>query len=142
MQEFIWPIRVYYEDTDAGGVVYYANYLKFFERARSEWLNHLELDQSDLLKNNIVFVVKNANVEYVTPARLNSQLEIVSTITQITAASITFHQRLYLINEKQVINEKQNVMCDAIIKVACLNLKLFKPCRIPAKVKEVLQRVC
>jgi len=69
--EFVWPIRVYYEDTDAGGVVFYANYLKFFERARTEWLNHLGVDQSELLQQNIAFAVKHVDIDYKFPARLN-----------------------------------------------------------------------
>lgn len=134
--EFIWPIRVYYEDTDAGGVVYYANYLKFFERARSEWLNHLGIDQAKLLSENIAFVVKNANVDFNTPARLNDSLEIVTRITQMRGVSLVFQQQLFR------SDDRQKPLCQADIKVACLQLESFTPCRIPAAVKEELQRVC
>ena len=133
--EFIWPVRVYYEDTDAGGVVYYANYLKFFERARSEWLNHLGIDQARLLVEDIAFVVKNADVDFNRPARLNDELEVVSRITKMRGVSLKFEQQLY------IKGDRQQVMCEGRIKVACLKLESFTPCRIPAAVREELQRV-
>jgi len=135
--EFIWPIRVYYEDTDAGGVVYYANYLKYYERARSEWLNQLDIDQPALLQENTVFVVTKVEVDYIRPARLNDRLLVKSRITRLSAAGIIFEQRLEL--EQESTNIELN---RAIVKVACLNLDSFTPCRIPAKVREEFQRVC
>lgn len=134
--EFIWPIRVYYEDTDAGGVVYYANYLKFFERARTEWLNALGIDQAALLNTGIGFVVKKAEVDFVKPTKLNDQLEIVSTISQIRGVSISFEQRLYL------CGDREKVLCEAKVKVVCLKLESFTPCRIPVAVMEEFQRAC
>jgi len=133
--EFTWPIKVYYEDTDAGGVVYYANYLKFFERARSEWLNAMGLDQAELLEQDIAFAVKKAEVDYVHPARLNDDIEVISKITEMRGASLTFEQVLFK-SEKQ-----QQILCQATIKVVCLKLASFTPCRMPAAVKEELQRV-
>ena len=133
--EFIWPIRVYYEDTDAGGVVYYANYLKFFERARSEWLNHLKIDQAYLLNEGVAFVVRKAEIDFFSPARLNEKLEVISTIKDLRGVSLIFEQQLF----KQ--GERQQVLCEAQIKVACLQLESFTPCRIPATVREELQRV-
>ena len=133
--EFIWPIRVYYEDTDAGGVVFYANYLKFFERARSEWLNHLGIDQAVLLTSDIAFAVKKADVDYVKPAKLNDQLEVVSQITEMRGASLTFQQQIFL------LGDRQQLLCQAKIKVVCLKLETFTPCRVPAAVREELQRV-
>lgn len=133
---FTWPVRVYYEDTDAGGVVYYANYLKFFERARSEWLNHLGIDQSNLLKNNLAFAVKRAEVDYHKPARLNDQLEVVSQIIEIGSASLTFKQGIFF------PHDHQKALSEALVKVVCLKLDSFSPCRLPAIVKEELQRVC
>lgn len=135
--EFIWPIRVYYEDTDAGGVVYYANYLKYYERARSEWLNHLNIDQPTLLKENTVFVVAKVEVDYIKPARLNDQLVVKSKITRLSAAGIVFEQWLEL--EQDGTNIELN---RATVKVACLSLDSFTPCRIPANVKEEFQRAC
>ncbi|MEJ1469461.1 MAG: YbgC/FadM family acyl-CoA thioesterase, partial [Candidatus Sedimenticola sp. (ex Thyasira tokunagai)] len=75
MMEFIWPVRVYYEDTDSGGVVYYANYLKFMERARTEWLRQLGFEQDELLeKEGILFAVRRVAVDYLRPARFNDEL--------------------------------------------------------------------
>lgn len=135
--EFIWPIRVYYEDTDAGGVVYYANYLKFYERARSEWLNHLNIDQPALLQQNLAFVVAKVEIDYLRPARLNDSLLVKSKIKRLSAAGIIFEQHLEL---QQADN---NILLNkAMVKVACLNLDSFTPCRIPASVREEFQRAC
>ncbi len=133
--EFIWPINVYYEDTDAGNVVYHANYLKFFERARSEWLKALGIDQADLLKNDICFAVSFSNVDYVYPARFSDELDVVSTITKIKGASLEFKQQLFY------RNNRQQLLCSATIGVVCLKLSQFTPCRIPAHIKEEFQRV-
>ncbi|PCI72857.1 MAG: tol-pal system-associated acyl-CoA thioesterase [Gammaproteobacteria bacterium] len=135
--EFIWPIRVYYEDTDAGGVVYYANYLKFYERARSEWLNALNIDQLLLLSEKVAFVVRKAEIDYIKPARLNDSLQIITRIKRLKAVSIDFEQQISIIKsgfEPELINKVK-------IKVACLNIESFIPCRIPIQVKEELQRV-
>ncbi|MFT6733586.1 MAG: acyl-CoA thioester hydrolase [Polaribacter sp.] len=135
--EFIWPIRVYYEDTDAGGVVYYANYLKFYERARSEWLNALKIDQARLLNEHVAFVVRKAEIDYIKPARLNDNLQVITKINRFNSVSINFEQQISIIKpgyEPELINK-------AKIKVACLNVKSFVPCRIPIKVKEEFQRV-
>jgi len=133
--EFIWPVRVYYEDTDAGGVVFYANYLKYFERGRSEWLNHLGIDQARLFEQGIAFAVKKADVDYKRPARLNDQLQVVSRLSEITGTSLTFLQSVYR------SDDRSQPLCKALIKAVCLKLDTFTPCRIPALVKEELQRV-
>ncbi len=150
--EFIWPIRVYYEDTDAGGVVYYANYLKFYERARTEWLNKMNVDQVELLAKDIVFVVTKAEIEYLKPAKLNSELVVKSRINKVRAASVEFEQELWLepavdnkqssANNKVLEKNGQSILLNrANIKVACLKLNSFSPCRIPTNVKEEFQRV-
>jgi len=136
--EFTWSIRVYYEDTDAGGVVYYANYLKFYERARSEWLNKMKVDQVDLLNQNMGFVVTKAKIDYLKPAKLNDNLVIKTRIKNVKAASVEFEQELFL--EDTYLN-KTILLNKANIKVACLKLKTFSPCRIPATIKEEFQRV-
>lgn len=160
--EFIWPIRVYYEDTDAGGIVYYANYLKFYERARTEWLNHLKINQAELLKHNIVFVVTKAEIDYLKPARFNDQLIVKTALIKVSAATIEFEQTIYLEAKEQLIVESQKKRMDnyeqqnhiqqnhqpaillnkATIKVACLKLESFSPCRMPTTIKEEFQRVC
>ncbi|MDQ7051287.1 MAG: YbgC/FadM family acyl-CoA thioesterase [Enterobacterales bacterium] len=138
-QEFEWSIRVYYEDTDAGGVVYYANYLKFYERARSEWLNQLKINQTQLLDQGIAFVVTRAEVDYLRPARLNQSLLVTSCIDKVTAATVSFEQKLWLCDQNHL--NKRELLNQASIKVACLKLNTFLPCRLPALVKEELQRV-
>jgi len=131
--EFIWPIRVYYEDTDAGGVVYHANYLRFYERARTEWLNHLHIKHVEMLQQGIAFVVTKADLDYLKPATLNNELVIKSVITKLTAARILFQQTIW--RGDLLLNQ-------ANIDVACLKTATFSPCRIPAKIKEEFQRVC
>ncbi|TQV86920.1 tol-pal system-associated acyl-CoA thioesterase [Aliikangiella coralliicola] len=134
--EFIWPISVYYEDTDAGGVVYHANYLKFFERARSEWLRSLGINQADLFAQDIAFAVKKSDVDYVKPVRFGDEVEVITHLTAIRGASLQFEQKLFL------HGDRQQVLCKAEISVVSLKLESFTPCRIPAAVREVLQRVC
>lgn len=133
--EFIWPINVYYEDTDAGNVVYHANYLKFFERARSEWLKHLGINQAELLSQNICFAVKKSDVDYVKPARFSDELEVVTTMSNVKGASLQFEQKLFM------HGDREQVLCQAVFSVVCLKLASFTPCRIPAAVREELQRV-
>jgi len=95
--EFIWNVRVYYEDTDAGGIVYYANYLKFFERARTEWLRSLDVNQHQLLQEqDALFVVKSVSAEYHAPARLDDVLKLTLGIEKIGRASLTFIQEAWL----------------------------------------------
>ena len=99
METFVWPVRVYYEDTDSGGVVYYANYLKFMERARTEWLRHRGFEQDALLRDHrLLFAVRSLTVDYHRPARFNDQLEVVSEIAATGGASLTFVQTLSLIH--------------------------------------------
>ncbi len=138
--EFIWPIRVYYEDTDAGGVVYYANYLKFYERARTEWLNKMQINQVEMLDKDMAFVVTKAEIEYLHPAKLNNELIVKNRINKISAASVEFEQELWL--EPAADKKKKSTLLNkANIKVAYLKLHSFSPCRLPANVKEEFQRV-
>ena len=93
---FNWPVRVYYEDTDAGGIVFYANYLKFFERARTEWLRSLGVQQQALLDaDNTAFVVKNVTLDYHAAARLDDQLTIQTSIARLGRASVQFLQQAW-----------------------------------------------
>ncbi|NEN76137.1 tol-pal system-associated acyl-CoA thioesterase [Pelistega sp. NLN82] len=128
--DFIFPIRVYYEDTDAGGVVFYANYLKFFERARTEWLRHLGLHQSVLVEQaNILFVVTYAQLDYKRPARLDDALLIKTQIKKIGKASIDFEQ--ICMRQDEIL-----VRCD--IQIACVNAQTFKISPIPNFVHSIL----
>lgn len=130
MREFCWPVRVYYEDTDAGGVVYYANYLKFFERARTEMLRSLGFEQDNLLsEQNLIFVVRSVNIDYLKPARFNEQLEV--------SAKIIEQQKTNFIFE-QTITRRQDVLCRGMIRIACLDSQRMKPKPIPSAILEHL----
>lgn len=130
---FEFPIRVYYEDTDAGGIVYYANYLKFFERARTEWLRALGVEQDFLLSNNIAFVVTQVLMDNKKPAKFNELLTVSSQISTLKRASMVFDQ--------QITNSAGELICQAKIKIACISLQDVKARMIPAAISEVLARV-
>jgi len=123
--KFSWPVRVYYEDTDSGGVVYYANYLKFFERARTEFLRQFDIQQDELIKQqNIIFAVRNINADYHKPAVFNDLLTVTTEIIELKKASLVF---------KQIIlrDKDETILCQATCKVACLQADLLKPTAIP-----------
>ncbi|NOQ37110.1 MAG: tol-pal system-associated acyl-CoA thioesterase [Methylococcaceae bacterium] len=125
MAKFIWPIRVYYEDTDAGGVVFYANYLKFYERARTEMLRAKGFEQDELMVNDkVIFAVRSVNVDYLSPARFNEQIEVTSEISLLKKASLVF---------EQTINRGDTLLSKATIKIACLDAQTMRPKAIPAK---------
>ncbi|MBA6392148.1 tol-pal system-associated acyl-CoA thioesterase [Colwellia sp. BRX10-3] len=126
-------VRVYYEDTDAGGIVYYANYLKFFERARTEWLRELGINQSIFLEQNIGFVVTKVAMDNKASAKLDDLLTITTTISRLKSASLVFSQ--------QLVNQNQLTLCTAEIKVACVQLSIAKPCIIPNSILGALKRV-
>ncbi|WP_428087054.1 tol-pal system-associated acyl-CoA thioesterase [Candidatus Thioglobus sp.] len=123
-------VRVYYEDTDSGGVVYYANYLKFVERGRSEFLRELGFEQDQLIRHqNIIFAVKSIQADYLLPARFNDLLSVHTEVKKIRHASLIFLQKIK--------NPSQNkVLFKAQITVACLNAQNFKPCAIPSNILE------
>jgi acyl-CoA thioester hydrolase len=130
MKEFSWPVRVYYEDTDAGGVVFYANYLKFFERARTEMLRSLGFEQDRLIADdNAIFVVRSVMVDYLKPARFNEQIEVSAKIIENKKASLIF---------EQVITRQLEVLCKGTIRIACLDAKTMKPKPIPFAILEHL----
>ncbi len=127
---FIWPVRVYYEDTDAAGVVYYANYLKFMERARTEWLRALGFEQTALNhEHGVVFVVRALTIEFLRPALFNDELEIV---VELAGA------RGGLIELAQAVRRGADTLVTSKVKVACVNTRSFKPVRIPRPVIEKL----
>lgn len=121
--EFSWPVRVYYEDTDAGGVVFYANYLKFFERARTEMLRAMGYEQDELIANEgIIFVVRSVQVDYLSPARFNELLQVSAKVSLAKKASLTF---------EQVITRGDDVLCEGVIRIACLDAQNMRPKAIP-----------
>ena len=128
MTTFNWPVRVYYEDTDVGGVVYYANYLRFYERARTEWLRAIGFEQAQLASDSgIVFAVRHVEIDYRSPARLDDALVVEAQIVELGKASLLFRQRLL---------RDDAVLSTATVKVVCLNHKTFRPVAIPTKVRD------
>ncbi len=131
IKKFIWPIRVYYEDTDAGGVVFYANYLKFFERARTEMLRAMGYEQDELIANEgIIFVVRSVQVDYLSPARFNELMEVSAEVTLAKKASLIF---------AQLITRGSDVLCKSQIRIACLDAKTMHPKAIPENLLELLK---
>lgn len=127
------PVRVYYEDTDAGGVVFYANYLKFFERGRTEWLRNLGIDQSDLAQTQRrIFVVKQLDTRYLRPARLDDLLMIESQITRVGRASIDFFQSASLDGTR---------LCEGNIQICCVDADSLRPAALPDELKSLLEKV-
>ncbi|MDD5412218.1 MAG: tol-pal system-associated acyl-CoA thioesterase [Methylobacter sp.] len=123
MKNFNWPVRVYYEDTDAGGVVFYANYLKFFERARTEILRAMGFEQDKLIATEgIIFVVRSVQVDYLSPARFNELLQVSAEVSEAKKASLTF---------KQLVTRGDNVLCKGVIRIACLDAQTMRPKAIP-----------
>ena len=124
--------RVYYEDTDAGGVVYYANYLKFIERGRTEYLRDLGFDQGSLAKEkNIVFVVKSLSADYLSPAYLDDMIEVQTIIKSNKNASLVFTQKILSL-------EKNTVLFNAEVKVVSVLKNNLKPCAVPQEIMEKL----
>ena len=124
--------RVYYEDTDAGGVVFYANYLKFIERGRTEYLRDLGFDQGSLAKeNNIVFVVKSLSADYLSPAYLDDMIEVQTIIKSNKNASLVFTQKILSL-------EKNTVLFNAEVKVVSVLKNNLKPCAVPQEIMEKL----
>jgi acyl-CoA thioester hydrolase len=123
--------RVYYEDTDAGGVVYYANYLKFFERARTDFLRTLGISQSDLAtKEGLVFVVRKCVIDYISPAKLDDVLEVSAEIKNISAATILIQQEA----------TKFGVILSRLeVEIVCVDSINFKPKKIPKTISGLLR---
>ena len=127
---FTWPVRVYYEDTDAAGVVFYANYLKFMERARTEWLRALGFEQTTLFRDHgVVFVVRALTIEFLRPALFNDALEVAVELTGTRGS---------LLEVAQAIRRGAQTLVTATVKVACVNTQSFKPVRIPKQILEKL----
>jgi len=128
---FEWNVRVYFEDTDSGGVVYHANYLKFMERARTEWLRSLGLNQIKLKQEDkVMFVVRKIDIQYKIPARFNDELVIQTDCVKTTDYSIILKQNI--LRSKQIITEGK-------VEIVCINSDLFRPVRIPKMVKQLME---
>lgn len=124
MKEFNWLVRVYYEDTDAGGIVYHTSYLKYMERARTEYLRALGYSQRQLrMEQGIIFVVNRIDINFKRPALVDDELTVTSAINKIAGASLDFHQAIYRNNKE---------LCKADVAVACLSADRYTPKRMPA----------
>jgi acyl-CoA thioester hydrolase len=140
VREFSWPVRVYYEDTDSGGVVYYANYLKFMERARTEFLRSIGYEQDQLQQElGIIFAVHSANIQYKKPARFNDELNVVTSITSLGKVSIHFKQSVFLESSRHA-GSNDGLLADAEIKIACLSAVRFTPQSMPASIFEKINK--
>jgi len=129
---FNWPLRVYYEDTDSGGVVFYANYLKFMERARTEYLRELGFEQDQLIEQqNVIFAVSSVQLDYKSPAKFNDELIVTAKLVELKKVSMLFEQKIYR------KNQHDRILCQGKIRIACLFADKFKPCAIPASIMEV-----
>jgi acyl-CoA thioester hydrolase len=126
-------VRVYYEDTDAGGIVYYANYLKFVERARTEWLRELGINQQEFLQQKLGFVVRKVEMDNLASAKLDDLLTIQSDIVLVKRASLVFQQ--------QVFNQDKQLLCLVKARIACIDFNNNKPCAIPEFILGALKRV-
>jgi acyl-CoA thioester hydrolase len=123
--EFIWPVRVYYEDTDSGGVVYHSNYLNFMERARTEWLRSMKLEQDDIINElGIIFVVRSLSIDYLKPALFNDALLVKSSVQKLAKASIIFEQVIVRENDGQVLTK-------GVVKVASVSVEKSRPVPLP-----------
>ncbi|MGR9107711.1 MAG: tol-pal system-associated acyl-CoA thioesterase [Gammaproteobacteria bacterium] len=139
MKNFQWPVRVYYEDTDAGGVVYYANYLKFYERARTEKLRALGFEQDRLRQERgLVFVVNSLRVDYLRPARFNDQLLVSADFLDLKGASLDIDQEILRIRSPSA----PELLSKAAVRIVCVNIETFKPRIIPEFIRNRIIDEC
>jgi acyl-CoA thioester hydrolase len=127
---FVWQMRVYWEDTDGGGVVYHARYLNFFERARTEWLRSFGVNQSDLAdEHGIVFAVRRMTIDFRLPARLDDRLEVTAQPVKLGAASVVFLQEMRRARDGEML-------ASARVEAACLAAETFRAVRLPAWMRQ------
>jgi len=132
---FTFPIRIYWEDTDAGGIVFYANYLKFFERARTEWLRSLGVEQQSLKdKSGGMLVVSETQIKYFSPARLDDLLEVTAQTSETGRASLVLSQQAW-----HTVNGQRTLLAEGTIRIGWVDTQTMKPGRIPAQILEALQ---
>ena len=132
---FVFPIRIYWEDTDAGGIVFYANYLKFFERARTEWLRSLGIQQQVLKEESGgMFVVSETQIKYFSPARLDDLLEVTARTAEAGRASLVLAQQAWL-----TLDGERKLLAEGTIRIGWVDSITLKPGRIPAAILEALQ---
>jgi acyl-CoA thioester hydrolase len=134
---FTWPVRVYWEDTDAGGIVYYANYLKFMERARTEWLRSVGVEQELLQREHgLMFVVVAAETHFLKPARYGELLQVSCDIAEARRASLTFRQNIARAAPLKALADE--VLVTGLVRVACLDAQKFRPRALPDEVLQAM----
>lgn len=132
---FSWPVRVYWEDTDAGGVVYHASYLRFFERCRSEWLRSLGFAQERIRQDqDRVFAIRSMNTEYRRACRLDDQLEVRLDEVRVGQASLDFQQSIVRLGDSELVARAE-------VRAGCLVASSFKPARLPESFRQALLAV-
>lgn len=131
---FSWPLRVYYEDTDVGGIVYHANYLKFMERARTEWLRSLGFSQEQLRTENTLFVVRSLNIQYKAPAFLDDELFVTVVIEQQRKVGLMIQQTIQRVNNQEI-----ELLAEAQVEVACISTA-GKPKKLPQPLLNILEQ--
>jgi acyl-CoA thioester hydrolase len=137
-KDFSFPIRVYWEDTDAGSIVYYANYLKFFERARSEWLRQLGVEQGQLLLGEgYMFVVSEIQTKFHSPARIDNLLAVTVRVKKLGHASIYLHQTAFI--QTGSANAPTSLLaCEGIVRLACVQQNTMRPTAIPKSIVSLI----
>ena len=126
-----WPLRIYYEDTDSGGVVYHSNYLKFMERARTEWLRDFKIDQRALKDNlNLMFVVHEIDIKFTRPAVFNDEIEVQTKLEKLRSVKIELEQKIFRSSE---------LLIESRVVVASVNSISMKPMRIPNEIKLLME---
>ena len=139
---FTWPVRVYWEDTDAGGIVFYANHLKFFERARTEWLRSLGLEQQRLREQGTgMFVVTHSDLRYLRPARLDDLLLVTARLLEAGRASLTIEQQVIqqqVLGSPGATDTAPTLLCEGRIRVGWVDPSHLRPQRIPAELLALL----
>ncbi len=135
---FHWPLRIYWEDTDAGGIVFYANYLKFFERARTEWLRERGVGHQQLRElTGGMFVVSDAQLRYHRPARLDDELIVTAQLQESGRASLTIGQQA-LLKPEQMTDSRPVLLCEGTIRIGWVDATTMRPARMPGFLLEQL----
>lgn len=134
---FSFPVRVYWEDTDAGGIVYHANYLRFFERARTEWLRALGMGQSALAaQTGGMFVAADASLKFIRPARLDDELRISAALQSAGAASLVIAQQAWI--QPLQTSQSETLACEATVRIGWVDAQNLRPARIPSDILQAL----
>ena len=123
-----FPIRVYYEDTDMAGIVYYANYLRYIERARSDWVREIGIDQNAMREDGQVFAVRRVEADYLSSARFDEELQVETSVQQVTGARLVM---------EQVVKRGEERLFEAVVTIVCVT-ETGQPARLPANIRRLI----